>query len=157
MQIADFLASADALIDFQAPDKKRLLNELSRRAASSQKLDGEQVSQAILKREELGSTGVGAGVAIPHARIANLNSPFGILVRVRKAVDFDAVDGNPVDLVFLLLLPDRAEGEHLSALAAVARRLREPQTLEALRHARDAQSFYRAISQADKDERASQG
>jgi PTS system nitrogen regulatory IIA component len=151
MQIAEFLASADALIDFRAPDKKRLLTELSRRAASSQKLDAGQVSQAILKREELGSTGMGGGVAIPHARIANLQSPFGIFVRLRKALDFEAVDGQPVDLVFLLLLPEHAEGEHLSALAAVARRLREPQTLEALRHARDALNFYRAISRSDKE------
>lgn len=147
MKISDFLAPADALINFRAANKTRLLLELSRHAASTQKLDVDQVLQAILKREELGSTGVGSGVAIPHTRIANLNSPFGILVRLRKALDFDAVDGQPVDLVFLLLLPERAEGEQLSALAAVARRLRDPIILQDLRRATNQVDFYRAIAQ----------
>ena len=146
MNISDFLALADVLVDFRASDKKQLLRDLSQRSAHAQNLDGDQVSQAILKREELGSTGVGGGVAIPHARIASLTDAFGVMVRLRKAINFDAVDGQPVDLVFLLLLPQRAEGSHLNALAAIARRLRESRRVQALRQASDVESFYHTLT-----------
>jgi nitrogen PTS system EIIA component len=149
MNISDFLAPADVLIDFRAADKKQLLQELSRHAAHAKKLDANEISQAIFKREELGSTGVGGGVAIPHARIANLKDAFGVMVRLRKAINFEAVDRQPVDLVFLLLLPKHAEGTHLNALAAIARRLRETHRVQALRQAREAASLYHTVTLAD--------
>jgi len=149
MNISDFLAPADVLIDFRAADKKQLLQELSQYAAHAKKLDANEISQAIFKREELGSTGVGGGVAIPHARIANLKDAFGVMVRLRKAINFEAVDGQPVDLVFLLLLPERAEGTHLNALAAIARRLRETQRVQELRQAREAASLYHTVTLAN--------
>jgi PTS system nitrogen regulatory IIA component len=148
MQISTFLAPENALVDVEASDKARLLTELSARAARSLSLEHEQVSQEILRREELGSTGVGGGAAIPHARIPGLAFPFGILARLRKPIDFDAIDGKRVDVVFLLLLPASSTGYHLKVLAAVARALRNEPVLSALRHAEDAAGLYAAITSA---------
>jgi PTS system nitrogen regulatory IIA component len=145
MHIRDFLAAGDVAVDVRTPDKVRLLQELSQRAAARLKLDPDRIARAILDREQLGSTGMGGGIAIPHARFDEVKAAFGMLVRLRRPIDFESVDGKPVDLVFLLLLPARAEGEQLNALASVARRLRDSAVLDALRHAGDQESFYRAF------------
>src|SRR5215831_13312629 len=129
MGIKEFLAPSNTLIDVRASDKTRLLQELCRRAAASLNLPAEGISAEILKREELGSTGTGGGVAIPHARIQGLNTAFGILARLNRPMSFEAIDGRPVDLVFLLLLPANPVGEQLKALASVARKLRDPACL----------------------------
>jgi len=144
MEITDFLSPDDALIKVRAPDKARLLQDLAARAASALNLDAKLVSAEILKREDLGSTGTGDGVAIPHARIAELKKPFGTLVRLRHAIDFDAIDGMPVDIIFLLLLP-QSRGDPLNALASVARKLRDPESVRRLRNAADDAELYRAI------------
>jgi PTS system nitrogen regulatory IIA component len=146
MNIKDFLSPTDTHVDVRASDKSRLLQELARRAASSLNLPAEQIPGEILKREELGSTGTGGGVAIPHARIQGLNRSFGILVRLSKPIDFEAIDGRPVDLVFLLLLPANPVGEALKALASVARKFRDPASLRDLRSASDAASLYDAMT-----------
>ena len=122
------------------------MQQLAQRAAASLNLAAEQISAEILKREELGSTGTGGGVAIPHARIQGLHRSFGILVRLSKPIDFEAIDGRPVNLVFLLLLPANPVGEQLKALASVARKLRDPACLRDLRSARDAASLYHALT-----------
>ena len=144
MEIKDFLSPDDALVKIRAPDKTRLLQELATRAASVLNLDANLVSIEILKREALGSTGTGDGVAVPHARIPELKKPFGTLVRLKHAIDFDAIDGKPVDLVFLLLLP-QSQGDPLNALASVARKLRDPESVRRLRNAVDDAELYRAI------------
>src|SRR5262249_25924119 len=110
MNIKEFLSPNDTLVDVRASDKTRLLQELGRRAAATLNLAVERISAEILKREELGSTGTGGGVAIPHARIQGLNTSFGILARLNKPIDFESIDGRPVDLVFLLLLPANPAG-----------------------------------------------
>jgi PTS system nitrogen regulatory IIA component len=102
----------------------------------------EPISAEILKREELGSTGTGGGVAIPHARIQGLTRSFGILARLSKPIGFEAIDGRPVDLVFLLLLPANPPDEQLKALASVARKLRDPLCLRSLRSSRGGPSLY---------------
>ena len=145
MQIADFLSPDDTLCDVRAADKDRLLRELTGRAASALRLDAAALADAIAQRERLGSTGMGDGIAIPHARIADLSKPFGLLARLRRAIDFAAIDGQPVDIVFLLLLPSAAHGEQLTALASVARRLRDAQVTADLRDAADGAGLYRAI------------
>ena len=144
MRITDFLSQSDAIVNVRAHNKSRLLKDLCNRAASALKLDGDRISSEILKREELGSTGMGGGVAIPHARIEDLKEPFGILARLQRPIDFNAIDGQPVDIIFLLLLPAAPAGEHLSALAEVARKLRDPNAVRELRRAPDSASFYRA-------------
>jgi nitrogen PTS system EIIA component len=146
MDIRDFLAAADVLSDVRASDKPRLLHDLCRRAAAELKLEPALVSELILKREELGSTGTGNGIAIPHARLPELTKPYGVLARLRKGLDFAAIDDAPVDLVFLLLLPAAAAGEQLSALASVARKLRDPEIAATLRRARDTDEMYRVIA-----------
>ncbi len=147
MEVRDFLSPDDALIRVRAPDKTRLLQDLAARAASALNLDANLIAVELLKREALGSTGTGDGVAIPHARIPNLKRPFGILVRLRHAIDFDAIDGKPVDIVFLLLLP-QSQGAPLNALAGVARRLRDPVSVRRIRDAADDAELYRAIESA---------
>jgi nitrogen PTS system EIIA component len=147
MKISDFLSANDVLIGVAATDKKKLLAELARKAGTIVDVLPERVLAELLKREELGSTGMGGGVAIPHARFEQVRKPLGILVRLRKPLDFDAVDGEPVDIVFLLLLPEGAPaGNQLGALAAIARKLRNPVTTQALRRARDTKEMYDALT-----------
>jgi len=145
MDIREFLSPNDTLIDVRASDKTRFLRELARRAAASLNLAPERIAAEILKREELGSTGTGGGVAIPHARIQELNEPFGIFARLNRPIDFQAIDTRPVDLVFLLLLPGDPVGEQLKALATVARKLRDPTSLRDLRAAASTAGLYAAM------------
>jgi PTS system nitrogen regulatory IIA component len=146
MKIEDFLSPTDVIVGQRAQDKLRLLRELSARAAASLGLGADLVAQEIQKREELGSTGMGAGIAIPHARIVGLQKPFGVLARLKKGIEFDAIDGRPVDLVFLLLLPAEAQTDCLNALAAVARKFRESERLQRLREAGDGAALYRELT-----------
>jgi len=145
MDIKHLLSQTNALVDVRASEKRSLLNELCVRAAKMLALDAERIASDILKREELGSTGVGGGIAIPHARVAEINAPFGIITRLRRPIDFEAIDGRPVDIVFLLLLPATPSGDQLNALAAVARRLRDATVVRELREAPDGPSLYRAL------------
>jgi PTS system nitrogen regulatory IIA component len=145
MKIADFLAPADVRIDVASTDKKKLLAELAREAAEKTGIGADRIAAELLKREELGSTG--GGVAIPHARFAQAKAPFGLLTRLKKPIDYDAVDGKPVDIVSLLLLPEGSGGEQqLGALASIARKLRTPAVTAALRRARDSMDMYRILT-----------
>lgn len=145
MDINDFLSPADALIKVRSPNKISLLQELAARAASVLNLDSKLISIELLKRENLGSTGTGDGVAIPHTRIPGLKKPFGTLVRLKHAIDFDAIDGKPVDVVFLLLLPAQSQGQTLNALAYVARKLNDAELVRRLRNATDDTELYQAM------------
>lgn len=145
VQISDFLSPANIHPNVRATDKDRLLLDLSNWAASACQLDAKLVADEIAKREQLGSTGMGEGIAIPHARFEGLIKPFGVLTRLTRPIDFAAIDGKPVDIVFLLLLPAKAQGEQLTALASVARKLRDPKTRSILRGAADNAEIYRAI------------
>jgi len=147
MKISDFLSANSVTADVAATDKKKLLAELARKAATMVDVLPDRILAELLKREELGSTGVGGGVAIPHARFHQVTKPFGMLARLRRPLDFEAVDGNPVDLVFLLILPEVAGvGDQLGALASISRTLRNPKTAAALRDARDSADIYRALT-----------
>jgi nitrogen PTS system EIIA component len=145
MKISDFLSTAHVLLDVRASDKGSLLQELSAEAASALGLDATQVADLIAKREELGSTGVGQGVALPHARLKPLKTPFGLLARLRRPIDFAAIDDRPVDIVFLLL-PDAADSAQLNALACVARMLRDEDVLRTIRGATEGASLFGAIT-----------
>jgi PTS system nitrogen regulatory IIA component len=148
MQIGDFLVPQNVMLDVRASDKAELLRQLCSKAAAQAKLDPETVSAAIEKREALGSTGVGNGVALPHARVPGLNAPFALFARLRNTIDFEAIDEEPVDIVLLLLLPETANGDQLNALACVARALRRPEALERIRAARDGKAAYQAITES---------
>jgi nitrogen PTS system EIIA component len=147
LNISDFLSNRDVLIGVSASDKVRLLRQLSTDAANELGLDPNNVSEAVARREALGSTGVGIGVALPHARVSNLKQPFGLLARLKHGIDFEAVDDQPVDIVFLLLIPEAADSAQLNALACIARKLRDPEALRDVRRAADRESLFEAVAQ----------
>jgi PTS system nitrogen regulatory IIA component len=146
MKIPDLLSPSDVMIDVRISDKNGLLRELATKAASSLKLPVDQVAPLLLKREDLGSTGIGRGVAVPHARLPELHRPFGLLAKLKRPIEFDAIDGQAVDLVFLLLLPAAAENGQLGALALVARTLRPSEVLVRLRRAKTVSEIYSAVA-----------
>ena len=146
MKIADLLSPTDVMIDVRNSNKRLLLQEFAAKAAAGLGLPADQVASYLLKREELGSTGIGKGVAIPHARLRELQRPFGLLAKLRSPIEFDAIDSQAVDIVFVLLLPAAAETEALAALALVARALRGPETPARLRAAGNASELYSAIA-----------
>ncbi len=144
MTISDFLSAEDVLIDVSAPGRRLLLDDLARKAALRLNNAAAEFSFELNKREDLGSTGVGHGVAIPHARLRSVLKPFGMLVRLKRPIDFSAIDGEPVDIVFLLLLPATESG-YLGALASVARRLRISGDVESRHRAKTAAELYSAM------------
>jgi nitrogen PTS system EIIA component len=145
MKISDLISPADVMIDVRAPNKSGLLQELAAKAASSLKLRVDQVAPFLLKREDLGSTGIGGGVAIPHARLPELHRPFGLLAKLKQPIEFDSIDGQAVDVVFVFLLTAAAENAQLGALALVARTLRSQGVLDRLRRAKNASELYSVI------------
>ena len=135
----------DTVIDLPVRSKRALLHDLAHRAALVLKVDDDAVFSPLLKREELGSTGVGNAVALPHVRLEQVKKPFAILARLKPPIDFDAIDGQPVDLVCLLLLSKENEQAQLNVLAAVARKLRTPELLEQLRGAPNRVVLYNVM------------
>jgi nitrogen PTS system EIIA component len=146
MKVSDFLSSADVITDVAFADKQKLLEDLARGAATIVDVQPALILSELVKREQLGSTGMGGGVAIPHARFHQVAKPFGMLVRLKRPIAFDAVDDQPVDTIVLLLLPDAPNGERLGALACIARKLRDPAIMAALRRARDGAEIYRTLA-----------
>jgi PTS system nitrogen regulatory IIA component len=146
MKISDFLSPTQVMIDVKASDKSRLLEQLSTEAAAEAGLAADEVVREIAKREELGSTGVGNGVALPHARLPSLTTPFALFARLRHGIDFDAIDGEPVDIVVLLLIPEAGDSAKGNALACVARALRDTETLRKVRSAPDREALFSVIA-----------
>jgi nitrogen PTS system EIIA component len=145
MDIKDFLLPIHAKTNVRATDKPDLLRELSNQAGKTLNVSPDRIFTELLKREQLGSTGTGSGVTIPHARMPEVKAPFGMLLRLDRVMSFDAIDGQPVDIVFLLLLPASPTGRELAALASVARKLRDPISLRSLRRASDANKLFDTI------------
>ena len=144
MHLGDLIAPEAVIPSLKVKSKKQLLTELSAHAARVAGLPERDIFDVLLQRERLGSTGLGQGVAIPHGKMAGLKRIVGVFARLPEPVDFDAVDGRPVDIVFLLLAPEGAGADHLKALARIARVLRDEKTAELLRSARD-ESALRAL------------
>lgn len=146
MKLAELLQPDRIAADIRVADKAELLSEIARRAAAATGLDSAAIRRLLTARENLGSTGIGAGVAVPHAQIPGLEVPYAMFVRLRRPVDFAAVDMMPVDLVFTLLTPvGTAAGTHLAALAAMCRRLRLPEVVDQLRQSQDPQKLYELL------------
>lgn len=148
MDLGDLLSGEDIFPDLKAKSKKQLLQELSKLAADKAQLDQRDIFDVLLQRERLGSTGVGQGVAIPHGRLPEIESIVCIFARLEDPIDFDALDDEPVDLIFLLLAPETAGADHLKALARISRLIREPQTLEKLRGSRESSALYSVLTEA---------
>lgn len=139
MNLSSVIDPQDVIPDLSAATKPALIDMLSEHAARRTGVDAKTIRAALLGRERLGSTGIGDGVAVPHAPVAGLGAPFAALAILRKAIDFEAVDDQPVDIVFLLLSPAGGSGDYLKILAAVARRTRDQKTLNMLRSATTAE------------------
>ena len=148
MPLLDFLAPAAVLASLRAGNKKHALQELSVTAARLTCLEERAIYDVLLQRERLGSTGIGDGVAIPHGKLPKLDRLFGLVARLEKPINFEALDGQPVDLMFLLLAPEAAGADHLKALARIARVLREPGMIDRIRATRDAEALYALLTEA---------
>ena len=154
MQLAQFLDFPSIRIGVAANSKRALLSQLSVHAAQRLGLDPDKVSECITERERLGTTGFGHGVAIPHGKIEGISTPYAAVARLADPIDYKAIDGLPVDIVFLLLSPVEAGAEHLKALAAVSRVIRHAATLEKLRGARSRDAFTAVLMGADERDAA---
>jgi nitrogen PTS system EIIA component len=144
MEIQELLSLKGIFLDVPAADKSTLLRELARRAESATLVSADRILAELVKREDLGSTGVGNGLAIPHVRLAEVARPTALFVRLRRPIDFDAVDGQGVDLVVLLILPNASKLAQ-SALACVAKAFRDPHRLEHIRQAANAHTILEAL------------
>lgn len=139
IDLADLLVEDRVLLDLKGGSKRQVLQALAEGASAATGIGAERILGALQERERLGTTALGDGIAIPHAKIDELPALVGFFARLAKPADFDALDGEPVDLVFLLLAPEEAGADHLKALARIARILRDPELCARLRHEPDRQ------------------
>lgn len=146
MTLTDLVAPSAIVPALKVNNKKQVLQELSARAAELTGQSERAIFEILLQREKLGSTAVGNGVAIPHGKLSKLGRLFGLFARLERPIDFEALDGQPVDLVFLLLAPEGAGADHLKALARIARLLRDQDVAKKLRASRDAQAIYSVLA-----------
>jgi PTS system nitrogen regulatory IIA component len=147
MNIADILAPQAVYERLKAPNKRKLFGELASHAAASANLNANTVFEMLWEREKLSSTGVGHGIAIPHARLPKLDRIVGVFAHLDEAIDFEAIDEAPVDLVFALLTPADAGADHLKALARVSRLMRNAAFCEKLRAAHDRAELYALLTE----------
>jgi PTS system nitrogen regulatory IIA component len=146
MDLSDLLAPSGIFPAFEATSKKQTLLDLSVRAGEIVDLDGRLIYDTLLQRERLGSTGLGRGIAVPHVKLKSLTGIVCLFARLTRPIDFESLDGEPVDLIFLLLAPEHAGGDHLKALARISRLVREPAALDRLRAATDVADLKRALT-----------
>jgi PTS system nitrogen regulatory IIA component len=147
MELGDLITPEAVIPTLAARYKKQVLQDLAERAAALTKLKAADIFEILLQRERLGTTAMGRGIAIPHGRIAGIQRAVALFARLQPPIDFDALDGEPVDLAFLLLAPEQAGADHLKALARISRLLREPQTLEMLRAGHDRATLYAILTE----------
>jgi len=146
MTITDLVAPEAIIPALKVNNKKQALQELSARASALTGQNERAIFEVLLQREKLGTTAVGYGVAIPHGKLPKLEKLFGLFARLERPIDFEAMDGQPVDLIFLLLAPEGAGADHLKALARVARLLREAEMVARLRESRDPDALYAVLA-----------
>jgi len=147
MILADIIDAQSVLANLKAQSKKQLLQELSQAMAKTTGIDHKMIFETLSTREKLGSTGLGQGIAVPHGKIAALGRVHGLFARLAAPVDFEAVDGQPVDLVFVLLAPDHAGADHLKALARISRLMRDPAIVAKLRGTDTAEGLYAILTE----------
>ncbi len=146
MDIADLIRPESIIANLRATSKKQALQEMARRAAELTGQSEHQVFEVLLERERLGTTGVGHGIAIPHGKLPHLDCLYGVFARLGRSINFESIDEEPVDLVFLLLAPETAGADHLKALARVSRLLRDKATCEKLRGSDSAEAIYALLT-----------
>ncbi|MEC8443048.1 MAG: PTS IIA-like nitrogen regulatory protein PtsN [Pseudomonadota bacterium] len=151
LRIEDILSPERAIADVAVSSKKKLLEQLAALVAEQLgDASADDIYERLLSRERMGSTGIGEGIAIPHCRLLQCQQAIGILLRLQDPIDYDAIDGKPVDLVFALLVPEEATDEHLQILATLASNFSQEEYRTSLRNAPNAHQFYqRAIAERD--------
>ncbi len=154
MDLSDLISQEAVVVGLKASSKKQAIQELATKAAELTGLSEREIFDTLLQRERLGSTGVGHGVAIPHGKLVKLDKLVGVFARMEKPVDFDALDDQPVDLIFLLLAPEGAGADHLKALARIARQLRDTKIASGLRTAIDAEAAFVLLTQPQSSSNA---
>ncbi len=146
MTLTDLVAPTAILPALKVNGKKQAIQELAARAAELTGQSERAILEILLQREKLGSTGVGNGIAIPHGKLPKLGRLFGLFARLERPIDFESLDNQPVDLIFLLLAPEAAGADHLKALARVARLLRDAEIARKLRESTDANTMYAVLA-----------
>ena len=154
MNINDMLSDDGFLVNFDGTSKKQVLEELSKLAEIKLGINSRTLLENLTKREKLGSTAVGNGIAIPHANVANIDRPFVFVSTLVNGLDFNSTDDLPVDIIFLLIAPDKKGSEHLQALALISRLLRNKELTIKLRGCKSAESALAVISQSIREEAA---
>lgn len=154
MNLQDFLDFDAIVLDLSPGNKRQLLNQLAQLAGARLAIDPAAIADAIAEREKLGSTGFGGGVALPHGKLAELDKVYALVARLASPVDYKAIDGYPVDLIFLILSPPDAGAEHLKALATISRLVRHGPTIEKLRGARSRDAMAAVLLNADERDAA---
>ena len=147
MNLAEIVDSQSILPSLKAQNKKQLLQELAHAASTVTGVDQRIIFETLFQREKLGSTGLGAGIAIPHGKLKALNKVHGLFARLATPIDYEAVDGQPVDLVFLLLAPEQAGADHLTALAKISRLLRDREFATKLRGTDTTEGLYAILTE----------
>lgn len=145
----DLITPHAVIANLRAGSKKQALQEVARRAADLTGQHERAVFDVLLERERLGTTGVGHGIAIPHGKLSGLDRVYGVFARLERPIDFDAIDEQPVDLIFMLLAPEQAGADHLKALARVSRLLRDTGVCEKLRGSESADAIYALLTQQE--------
>jgi len=154
MEINDLITIECVVPGLKVTSKKQALQELSKRAGEITGEHERVIFDVLMERERLGTTGVGHGIAIPHGKLANLDRLYGIFARLDQPIDFNAIDDNPVDLIFLLLAPETAGADHLKALARVSRLLRDNQVCEKLRKTEEAEALFALLTDGSSSQAA---
>jgi nitrogen PTS system EIIA component len=144
--LTDLIAPDAVVPALKVISKKQALQELAVKAAALTGQNERSILEVLIQREKLGSTAVGNGIAIPHGKLPKLEKLFGLFARLGRPIDFEALDAQPVDLIFLLLAPEGAGADHLKALARVARALRDPDIVHKLRASQDAEALYAVLA-----------
>ena len=147
MEIRDILQPEAVICGLKATSKKQALQEMARQAATVTGVNEKRIFETLLERERLGTTGVGNGIAIPHGKLPGLSRLYGLFARLEHPVDFDSIDEQPVDLIFLLLAPEAAGVDHLKALVCVSRLLRDRTICEKLRGADNPDALYALLTE----------
>jgi len=147
MDIVNLLSPEGVIPNLHATSKKQALQELAKHAATLTGLHERTIFDVLLERERLGTTGVGNGIAIPHGKLPGIDRLYGLFARLETPISFDAIDEQPVDLIFMLLAPENAGADHLKALARVSRLLRDKATCEKLRGSDNADALYALLTE----------
>jgi PTS system nitrogen regulatory IIA component len=146
MPFTELVSPQAVIVSLKASSKKQALQELAVKAAEITGHPEREIFDVLMQREKLGSTALGAGIAIPHGKLAKLDRIHGVFARLERPIDFEALDGQPVDLVFVLLAPEAAGADHLKALSRIARLLRDQQFANQLRDAPDANAIHALLA-----------